>query len=125
MGHNLNLVAMLGLPERVTCPKCKAGSPPIDVYGVEFRRSLGDWRLLCRCWKCEHAWSHEVLLLTEQELEAAFDLTDRLCPECDDDLVLARRDDDWCFGCVGECIGFVVTAETLAGVMEKWREAVR
>ena len=62
--------------------------------------------------------------MTEQDLDELFRLTISLCPSCSCRLVLTRYADEWDFGCIDGCAGFVVTAETLAGVIEQWREAV-
>ncbi len=63
MGLNLDLVSMLGLPEKVTCPKCHSEAPSqFDDYDIECGNPFpqpGRLSLSCYCYICEHCWRFE------------------------------------------------------------------
>lgn len=63
MGHNLDLVKMLGVPEKFTCEKCGAvNDTDFDDYDVECGEpnpSPGKWVLHRYCRECEHESAYE------------------------------------------------------------------
>lgn len=70
MGLNLDLTAMLGLPEKVTCPKCHNETPSqFDDYDIECGNPFpepGLFSLSCYCQICEYNWKFEGRLKFEQ-----------------------------------------------------------
>ena len=58
MGLNVNLVKMLGVPEKSRCPNCKKlFKNRFDDYYIECGNPnprVGKWVLDCYCPECEH-----------------------------------------------------------------------
>lgn len=60
MGHNLDLVSLLGLPQKIRCPKCKQEIPSrFDDYDIECgapdaSKNNGLLSLFIYCHECEH-----------------------------------------------------------------------
>ena len=63
MGRNVDLTWMLGAPEEVPCPECKAVvSTYLDDYDIEDDHTNpkpGVWHLRLHCSECEHSWVWE------------------------------------------------------------------
>jgi len=60
MGLNLDLAEMLGLPEEVTCPKCRRKTPSyLDDYDIECGNPFpepGRFSFSMYCQHCDHEW---------------------------------------------------------------------
>lgn len=74
MGLNLDLCQLLGLPERITCPRCKAMvASYFDDYDIECGHpnpSPGVWSIMCNCSECDHDWSHDFVVKADTTDEA-------------------------------------------------------
>lgn len=59
--NNLNLVEMLGLPNRLSCPECgEEQFSFFDEYDIDSGKPFkgGKWSLDCICVECEHEWKY-------------------------------------------------------------------
>jgi len=60
MGRNLDLCMMLGVPERVDCPRCAKDCPSFfDDYDIDCGNPnpcAGEWCLSVSCPRCQHEW---------------------------------------------------------------------
>jgi hypothetical protein len=67
MGHNLNLVELLGVPEEIECPKCKLLTGTMfDDYDIDHENcnpNPGEWNLDCGCHGCGHEWAQNYKLI--------------------------------------------------------------
>lgn len=70
MGLNVNLVDMLGVPDKVICPQCYRVVPSgFDDYDIECGHPNpfpGEWALQCYCAHCEHTWKRFFHVRAEQ-----------------------------------------------------------
>jgi len=67
MGLNVDLTQMLGVPEKLPCPKCGNPTPTyFDDFDIECGNpnpNPGHWRLRVGCQTCDHDFYHEFTIL--------------------------------------------------------------
>lgn len=70
MGHNIDLIQMFGLNEKVKCPHCNNETNSwFDDYDIDCgdcNPSNGVWSLSCYCETCEHEWKYNFKVNTEE-----------------------------------------------------------
>jgi hypothetical protein len=66
MGHNLDLIKMLGIKNKQICPNCKnLVLQYFDEYDIDCGEPNplnGIWELSCNCDICQHEWKYKFML---------------------------------------------------------------
>ena len=62
MGRNVDLIQMLGLPNKITCPRCRrkiySDFEEYDIDCGDPNLKPGIWSLDCYCNECDNEWEY-------------------------------------------------------------------
>ena len=99
MGHNVDFVQILNLPEKVRCPNCrfltKSNFDEYDIDCGEPNPKKGEWILDVTCEKCEEQFEYKFVVKVTKDKE-----DEKVCGECSGELVTKEEKD---FGQCDKC----------------------